>query len=75
MASLGSGGCIVAAAAAPQALPEVVGNRVVVCPQGHVDHADANAGFNIALRPSIGRFNTDRDVLKGNTDIPKDATL
>ena len=46
-----------------------------VCPQGHVDHADANAGFNIALRPSIGRFNTDRDVLKGNTDIPKGATL
>jgi putative transposase len=46
-----------------------------VCPQGHVDHADANAGFNIAMRPSIGRFNTDRDVLKGNTDIPKGATL
>jgi transposase len=44
-------------------------------PTSHVDHADTNAGFNIALRPSIGRFNTDRDVLKGNTDTPKGATL
>ena len=46
---------------------------------GHVDHADANASFNIALRPSIesnvGQLNTDRDVFKGNTDIPRSATL
>lgn len=44
---------------------------------GHVDHADANASFNIALRPAfeegIDRLHTDRDVCKGNTDIPKEA--
>lgn len=46
---------------------------------GHVDHADANAGFNIAEREpigvSIGRLRADRDVRKGNTDIPRGATL
>ena len=46
---------------------------------GHVDHADANASFNIALRQpidcNVGRLNTDRDVFKGNTDTPRGATL
>ncbi|MEM0288206.1 MAG: hypothetical protein QXG05_08595 [Nitrososphaerota archaeon] len=45
----------------------------------HVDHADANTGFNIALRPplmeSIGQLHADRDVCKGSTDTPKGATL
>ena len=50
------------------------------CPGcGHVDHADANAGFNIAKRipigAGIGRLRADRDVRKGNTDIPRGATL
>lgn len=46
---------------------------------GHVDHADANASFNISLRPpigeGIGQLNIDRDVFKGSTDAPKGATI
>ncbi|MGC8715978.1 MAG: RNA-guided endonuclease InsQ/TnpB family protein [Thermoplasmata archaeon] len=50
------------------------------CPYcGHVDHADVNASFNIALRPplveGVGQLHTDRDVCKGSTDTPKGATL
>ncbi len=46
---------------------------------GHVDHADANASFNIALRQpldfNVGQLNADRDVFKGSTDTPRGATL
>ena len=35
----------------------------------HIDHADANASFNIAKAPiMLGKFNIDRDVLKSTTD-------
>jgi len=42
-----------------------------------VENADANAGFNIASlhQQGISQFNIERDVLKGNTDIPKEAML
>ncbi len=47
------------------------------CPYcGHVDHADSNAAFNIALRQvKDGRLNVDRDAFKGSTDTPQEATL
>ncbi|MCL4326611.1 MAG: transposase, partial [Candidatus Thermoplasmatota archaeon] len=45
----------------------------------HVDHADVSASFNIALRPiyvkDIDQLRAERDVCKGNTDIPEEATL
>lgn len=45
------------------------------CPHcGHVDNADVNASFNIASRPEgMYRSSADRDVLEGNTDIPREA--
>lgn len=44
---------------------------------GTVEDSGVNAGFNIAYlhRQGIPQFNIDRDMLKGNTDIPKEATL
>jgi putative transposase len=44
---------------------------------GVVEDSGANAGFNIAYlyRQGIPQFSTDRDMLKGNTDTPKEATL
>ena len=52
----------------------ILGNRKdkhFECPQcGHVDHADANASFNIG-----GQSVIDRDITEGNTDIPKGEIL
>jgi putative transposase len=47
------------------------------CPHcGHVEDADVNASFVIGLRhQGILRLPKDRDFGKGNTDIPKKATV
>ena len=44
---------------------------------GVVENADANAGFNIGrlYQSGMSRFCKDSDLQKGNTDIPKGATL
>ena len=43
---------------------------------GHVDHADVNAAFNIALRQiGDGQFSTDSDVMNGSTDTPQGAMV
>jgi len=49
------------------------------CPScGHVEDADANASFNIALAPpsmaGVPRSSVDRDALEGSTDTPHTAT-
>jgi len=49
------------------------------CPHcGHVDHADVNASFSIALRPpsvgGVGQSRVDRDAREGSTDTPRGAT-
>ena len=47
-------------------------DKSFMCPKcGHVDHADANAAFNIAAWPLIDPLHTDRDVCKGSTDAPQ----
>ena len=44
---------------------------------GTVENADVNAGFNIAslYQQGISQFSKERDLLKGNTDIPREAML
>ena len=44
---------------------------------GIVEDSGANAGFNIAYlyHQGIPQFNIDSDMLKGNTDTPKEATI
>ncbi len=46
------------------------------CPNcGHVDHADSNASFNIALCRGAGRLHADRDACNGSTDTPREAIV
>ena len=57
----------------------LVGNRngkMFKCPAcGHVENADVNASFNIAVRQGgVSRFVADRDAAKGSTDTPREAT-
>jgi len=55
-----------------------IGKKFVCHNCGHVDHADANASFNVALRQplaGVSQLHTDRDVCKGSTDTPQMATL
>ncbi|WP_292379367.1 RNA-guided endonuclease InsQ/TnpB family protein [Methanosarcina sp. UBA289] len=56
----------------------LIGNRNgkhFKCPScGHVDHADINAAFNIAVKDvNVDQSIEERDSIEGNTDIPKEA--
>ncbi len=48
----------------------------VKCPScGHVENADVNASFNIAVRRvGVSRSAADRDAVEGSTDTPREAT-
>lgn len=48
-------------------------SKLFECPHcGHVDQADVNAAFNIALTPKdSGQFSAERDAGKGCTDTPQ----
>ncbi len=49
-------------------------DKAFACPQcGQVEHADVNAAFNIAIRPSIAQSHAERDGCEGSTDTPKEA--
>jgi putative transposase len=59
----------------------LLGNRngkIFQCPHcNHVENADVNASFNIALRPPLAegasQSTVDRDAVEGTTDSPKEA--
>ena len=49
-------------------------DKAFTCPHcGQVEHADVNAAFNIAVRPSIAQSHAERDGCEGSTDTPKEA--
>lgn len=54
-----------------------VGNLFRCKSCGAVEDSGVNAGFNIAYlhKNGIPRFSKESDLLKGNTDVPKEATV
>ena len=48
--------------------------KIFKCTCGHVDHADVNASFNIALNINDQSMQ-DRDCIEGSTDTPKEDIL